>query len=152
MVVCTNPTHPGSVHRFRLLLVAFVAAACFLGYNWLKASGREDQRLNAVIWRLAGHCPANMTPLQWSSAVAWTNNLHCNSLAFQAPSESIRELRLEIEQKLDSGIEPIDMGTIHWIWDSYAAICDGGERYQRFRKQIIDEIEEGGRNYGFAIR
>ena len=61
-------------------------------------------------------------------------------------------LRLEIEHKLDSGFEPIDMKTIHWIWDSYADLGHGGKRYQRFRQQMINEIEKGGGNHGFAVQ
>jgi hypothetical protein len=104
-----------------------------------------------VIWQLADHRPADMTRKQWESAVSWTNNLDGNSLTFLAPAESLRKLRLEIKSRLDDTDRPVDMETIHWIWDSYARLCPAGERYQRFRKQMTDEIESGGGNWGIEI-
>lgn len=140
--------------RFRAVIVLTVAAACVFAYfkfeQW-REPYREARLLNTVIWQLVDHRPPDMTPKQWESAVAWTNNLDCNSLTFLAPADSIRSLRLELETKLDSTSKPIDMGTINWIWDSYAKLCRGGERYQRFRKQMTDEIASGGGNWGIAI-
>lgn len=140
--------------RTKVIVFTMVVIVCCATYykfqNW-RAPYREDRALGAVIWRLADHRPADMTPKQWESAVAWTVNLHCNSLTFLAPADSIRQLRLEIESKLDNTDRSIDIETIHWIWDSYANLCPAGDRYQRFRKQMTDEIESGGGNWGIEI-
>lgn len=86
-----------------------------------------------------------MAPAEWESAVAWTINLHGNSLLFvQADASTIRTFREALESRTK---ESVDMETINWIWDSYADLCHGGKRYQRFRKQMNDEIASGGGNW-----
>ena len=92
-----------------------------------------------------------MTRKQWESAVAWTNNVHGNSQTYLAEVDAIRSLRLEIERKLEDTDGDVDMETIHWIWDSYARLCNGGKRYQRFRQQMIDDIANGNVNWGIPI-
>ena len=90
-----------------------------------------------------------MTARQWESAVAWTLNLHGNSLLqFQASLGDITEFRSELGDRLNG---PVDMSTINWIWDRYAGLCSGGENYQRFRPQMNDEILKGGANWGLAV-
>lgn len=149
-----EPTTQRRTWRFwTFIVVALVAIGGFaiFKYQQWREPYRETRLLHDVIWRLADHRPPDMTQRQWESAVAWTNNLHCNSLTFLATADSIRSLRLELEKRLDDSDSSIDMDTIHWIWDSYAQLCRGGERYQRFRKQMTEEIEAGGGNWGISI-
>ena len=90
-----------------------------------------------------------MTAKQWETAVAWTINLHGNSLLqFQASLSDITEFRMELTDRLRG---PVDMSTIEWIWDRFAALCPAGARYQRFRQIMLDEIARGGGNSGLTI-
>ncbi len=134
------------VNAIAITTIAILCGAGYYKYQQWREPYREDLALHAVIRRLADHRPADMTPKQWESAVGWTNNLHCNSLTFLAPAESIRKLRLYIENKLAENENSIDIETIHLIWDLYANLCPAGKRYQRFRKLMTDEIESGGGN------
>ena len=134
-----------------LLAVAATGGVAYFKYQQWREPYVEARLLNSVIWQLVDHRPPDMTPKQWESAVAWTNNLDCNSLTFLAPAESIRSLRLELEAKLKGTDRPVDMDTVNWIWDSYAELCHGGKRYQRFRGQMTDDIENGRVNWGIQI-
>lgn len=80
-----------------------------------------------------------MTPQQWERAVAWTLNLHFNSLGWQ--KDDVRKLQ-EFEDRFDAKLAGnVDMNTIHWIWDEYSRLCPYGARYQRFKPQMMEEIE-----------
>lgn len=130
-----------------------VLGVLFAGYGWLNRRFFEPRRQSdAVEMRLeslASRRPNDMSPRQWESAVAWTLNLHGNSLImFQAGGEQIRRLDQRLANKLAG---EVNMDTIHWIWDEYAEICSGGARYQRFRAQMDDEIGRGGGNWGLNV-
>ncbi len=86
------------VKTIAIMTIAILCGAAYYKYQQWREPYREDLALHEVIRRLADHRPVDMTPKQWESAVAWTNNLHCNSLTFLAPAESIRKLRLDIEK------------------------------------------------------
>ena len=136
-----------------LFLVLTMLAVLFAAYGWLYRRVIEPrQQANAVekqLEALARRRPKELTPRQWESAVAWTRNLHGNSLLpFQADGPTIRRFELRLAKKLRGNV---NLETIHWIWDEYAAICPGGKNYQRFRSQMIDEIEQGGANWGMNV-
>jgi hypothetical protein len=38
------------------------------------------------------------------------------------------------------------MTTILWIWDQHAHLTRAGNEYQRFRQQMLEEIESVGPN------
>ena len=137
-----------------LLIVLTVLAVFFAGYGWLYRRIIEPRHqadaIEQHLTSLAGRRPKGLTPRQWESAVAWTRNLHGNSLLqFQADGPTIRQFEMRLARKLDG---QVDLKTIHWIWDEYAAICPGGASYQRFRPQMVEEIESGGGNWGLKIR
>ena len=130
-----------------------VLAVLFAGYGWLNRRFFEPRRQSDAIERrlesLGRRRPNDMSPRQWESAVAWTLNLHGNSLImFQADGEQIRRLDQRLAKKLAG---EVNMDTIHWIWDEYAEICSGGASYQRFRAQMEDEIAQGGGNWGLNV-
>jgi hypothetical protein len=98
---------------------------------------------------LALRRPAELTPKQWESAVAWTGNLHANSLlSFEADGRTLRAFDGRLRAKLKGNV---DLATIHWIWKEYASLCPHGESYQRFHAQMMEEIEAGGGNWGMKI-
>jgi hypothetical protein len=111
------------------------------GQHWLAI----EQDIDALRLRR----PANLTPKQWESAVAWTSNLHGNSLIrSQTDLPTIRRFRQQLEKKLAGDV---DLQTIHWIWDEYAKVCPGGKDYQRFRAMMMEEIDAGGGNWGLQV-
>lgn len=136
-----------------LILATCVLAAgssAWLFWHTKIAPHRESADVEHVLRSLTERRPPTMTPPEWESAVAWTLNLHGNSLlSFQADAATIRSFRDELEAKL---AEPVNMATIHWIWDSYAGLCRGGKNYQRFRTQMDDEIANGGGDWGLNTK
>jgi hypothetical protein len=145
-------------YRFRFGLRSLFAtitllALYFAGYGYLERAIFQPRRQSDAIERrirsLANRRPNDMSPRQWESAVAWTVNLHVNSLImFQADGEQIRKLDRRLVKKLAGDV---NLDTIHWIWDEYAEICSGGASYQRFRAQMEDEITRGGANWGLNV-
>jgi len=136
-------SHAARPKRYWLAILAMsVAIIGTLWYRHATEPYREAARIRELIYSLVARRPENMTVRQWDSAVAWTNNLHANSLVWgfkNAPA--IRNLRLQFESKLDG---EVTMGTIIWIWDQYAVLCPLGARYQQWRKIMLDEISSGG--------
>jgi len=141
-------------YGMRSLLVAlFVLAVLFAIYGWFNRRVFEPQRQANAIERhlgsLAKRRPQEMSPRQWESAVAWTLNLHGNSLLrFQASAAKMRDFKERLEQKLTG---KVDMQTIEWIWDEYADMCPGGRNYQKFRPQMVEEIQAGGANWSLNV-
>lgn len=136
-----------------LFVVLTVLAILLAGYGWLYRKHIEPRQHTAAIEQhlksLALRRPQELTPRQWESAVAWTGNLHANSLLrFQADGPAIRHLEQRLAKKLAGDV---NLDTIHWIWDEYAKACPGGAAYQRFRPQMMEEIEAGGGNWGLTI-
>lgn len=138
----------------RTLFVAiFVLAVLFAVFGWFHRQvfepHRHDNAIGKHLRSLAWRRPPEMSPRQWESAVAWTLNLHGNSmLHFEANNATMRDFNERLEQKLSGHI---DMKTIEWIWDEYAELCPGGANYQRFRPQMLEEIEAGGGNWSLNV-
>ena len=147
----------GKGFRFgiRTLLVVFtiLGIAC-ASYAWVHRKFIEPRQyadaVEARIESLVTRRPKKILPRQWESAVAWTLNLHGNSLMmFQADGPTIRSFDHRLADKL---ADDVDIDTIHWIWDEYAAICNGGKKYeQRYRKVMLEEIENGGHNWSLNV-
>ena len=136
-----------------LFVLLAVLSVVFAGYGWLNREYLEPHRRAGAVEQqirlLAARRPKDMTPRQWESAVAWTLNLHGNSLMFaQADGPTIRRFERQLAKKLAGDV---NMETIHWIWDEYADICPGGASYQRFKPQMLEEIAQGGANWGMNI-
>jgi hypothetical protein len=96
------------------------------------------RKLEAHIDGLYAKKPGNLTPAQWQCMVDWTRNLHGNSLvAFQTSTRDIAVF----EQRIDRGLSgKVDAATIEWIWDEYANVCPGGQKYQRFRTMVNENL------------
>jgi hypothetical protein len=151
-----TPRSSGSNVQFgicSLFVLLAVLGVMFAAYGWVHRRIVEPQQACEAVHKrlisLAGRRPKDMTPRQWESAVAWTSNLHGNSLMFaQADGPTIRRFDQQLAKKLAG---EVNMETIHWIWDEYAEICRGGANYQRFRPEMLNEIEQGGGNWGMKI-
>lgn len=136
-----------------LFIVLTVLAGLLAGSGWFYRRHVEPrQHADAIekhLESLALRRPKDLTPRQWESAVAWTLNLHGNSLlSFQADGTTIRRLERRLASKLRGDV---NLETIHWIWDAYAEACPGGARYQRFRAMMVEEIEAGGGSWGMNV-
>ena len=130
----------------RWLFVVFGLLTVLAAYGWFHRTIVEPRRHSAAVERhldsLSTRSPTDMTPQQWEVAVVWIHNLHHNSLImFEAGGPEISRFEQRLADKLAGDV---NMGTIHWIWDEYAAICPGGHRYQKFKPQMIEEIEHYG--------
>ena len=145
-------------HGFRfgigsLFVAITVLAVLFAGYGWLDRRILEPRRRSESVHRrlesLARRRPNDLSPRQWESAVAWTLNLHGNSLVrFQADGTKLRNFDERLAKKLAG---EVNLDTIHWIWDEYAEICSGGANYQRFRSRMDEEIGSGGADWGLNV-
>lgn len=128
-----------------VLTASLIVGAVWIDHTVLKPH-RIGRQIEQQIDSLAKRRPAEMTKEQWTSAVAWTRNLHGNSLiSFQCDSATLSDFRDRLEERLAG---PVDMTTILWIWDEYARVCPGGAKYQRFRPMMLEEIEAGGGGWG----
>lgn len=136
-----------------IFVVLTLLAIVFAGYGYMErkfyAPRRWSDSVEQRIRSLALRCPRELSPRQWESAVAWTLNLHGNSLLpFQANAEQIRQFDQRLQKKLAG---KVDLTTTHWIWDEYAQLCPGGANYQRFRALMEEEIEAGGSNWNLQV-
>jgi hypothetical protein len=136
-----------------LFLLLTLLCLLLAAYAWLDRRilepGRRADAVQCHLESLASRRPDDMSPRQWESAVAWTLNLHGNSfLRFQADGPAIAAMQRRLESRL---ADPVGMDTIHWIWDEYGQICQGGANYQRFRAMMIEEIDAGGGNWNMQI-
>jgi hypothetical protein len=135
--------------RTRSLFVALaLLAILFSAYGWFNRNIVEPRRHSDAVKRLieslVDRRPPGVTRGQWGSAVAWTLNLHGNSLLmFEADGASIKAFEQRFEQKLAG---EVNMETIHWIWSEYERICPHGATYQRFKAQMQEEIDTVGTN------
>ena len=140
-----------STKRFRIrpwqIVVAFlVFIFIVVAGGWYFYKATEPHRRSEAVWALIvslkDRRPPKITRGQWGSAVAWTRNLHANSLLmFEADGPTIAAFEQRLRKRLEGRI---DMRTIDWIWDEYASLCPHGDRYQRFKVQMLDEIERAG--------
>lgn len=136
-----------------LFVLITVIAIPLAGYAWLDRRFGEPRRQAQAVERrlesLAMRRPSSMSRRQWESAVAWTLNLHGNSLImFQADASEIRTFDQKLAKRLSGNV---DLETIHWIWDEYAKACPGGANYQKFRSHMDYEIKSGGGNWGMHV-
>jgi hypothetical protein len=136
------------------MLVAFSLVAVLLaGFGWFYRQILEPRQLNdkieAHIDSLALRRPPELTRQQWESAVAWTSNLHGNSLLrFQTDTPALRQFEQRLSEKLKG---KVNLETIDWIWAEYARACPGGANYQRFKPMMQDEIAAGGGEWGINV-
>jgi len=118
--------------------VLAVPLACVAWFYRFVVTSNECRHIERSIESLAQKPPNDMTRGQWASAVAWTRNLHGNSLLLHEASRAdIFRFSRELEQRLR---DDVDMATIDWIWDEYARLCPHGKKYQRFRPFMMEEI------------
>jgi hypothetical protein len=134
--------------RFRfehglLLVIVFVVCGLLAGYMWfhyrIVVPRRHADSVERLLQSLVDRRPADVTRGQWGSAVAWTLNLHANSLLpFEADGATIAAFERRLQAKLQGDV---DMQTIDWIWAEYARLCPHGASYQRFKAMMQDEID-----------
>ncbi len=124
-------------------LLSALLAGYGLYYRRMVMPRRHSHAIERLIESLVDRRPAGTTRGQWGSAVAWTLNLHGNSLSYEVDGPTIAAFEERLREKLAGDV---DMQTIDWIWNEYANICPAGARYQRFKAQMLDEIDKVGPN------
>ena len=129
-----------------LLAIVAILAGLFAGYGWLHrtviAPSRHADEIERLLRSLVACRPADMTRGQWGCAVAWTLNLHSNSmLMFEADVSAIAAFEQRLKDRLAGDV---DMQTIDWIWTQYAQLCPHGASYQRLKPQMLEEIQTVG--------
>lgn len=133
--------------RSLLIAVAVVSVvvSCFAWWHRAVTERRElDRQIMVTVRSLAKKRPPNMTRGEWGSAVAWTELLVGNSLLpFEAEADDLRRFQRELEARAEGDV---DMSTILWIWDEVGRLTRAGREYQRFRPQMLEEIERVGPN------
>ena len=124
-----------------LAAVAFVALCCacvVAAQQSIIGRTHYAKKLESHIDGLYAKKPSGLNPAQWQCLVDWTRNLHGNSLiAFQTSTRDISEFEARIEKGVSG---KVDAATIEWIWDEYANVCSGGEKYQRFRIMVNESL------------
>ena len=133
--------------RSMLIAVAVlsVLVSCYAWFRRAVVLPREiSQQIDATVESLAKKRPPTMTRGQWASAVAWTGNLVCcSALWSEADVDELRRFQRELEARAEGDV---DMGTILWIWNEVGSLTRSGKDYQRFRPQMLEEIETVGPN------
>lgn len=125
-----------------LLSVLFAAFGWY--YRAILGPRLHANEVEELIRSLETRRPADMTRAQWDEAVWWTDCLHGNSLlSLEADVPTIDAFEDRLRDKLAGDV---DMQTIHWIWDEYAHLCPGGAHYQRFKVQMLEDINSAGPN------
>lgn len=125
-----------------ILALSFLFAGVAWIYHTIVAPHRRADAVEELLRSLVSRRPSDMSRGQWGSAVAWTLNLHSNSLLmFEADGPTIGAFEDQLQAKLAGDV---DMQTIHWIWDEYANLCPHGASYQRFKPQMMEEIASIG--------
>lgn len=130
----------------RMPSLAEIAIAVFTisavgGYYYFSSAKPRNhfENIDGLIQSLADKRPSDMSPDQWACAVAWTSSLHAKSLLLsQTSTLEIAAFEQRLREKL---AEPVDMQTIDWIWEEYANAGPAGEGYQRFKPQMLKDIE-----------
>lgn len=118
-----------------LLTIMAIVAICCAAVVAVQQSiiGRVQvaRRIEIMISDLQLQQPKGLNAAQWRCMVDWTRTLHGNSLiAYQTSFSQIVDFESRLKDRLSGNV---DAETIEWIWDEYAKVCPGGERYQRFR-------------------
>jgi hypothetical protein len=62
---------------------------------------------------------------------------------FPGQAGDMRRFQSELDEKVNGDV---DMTTILWIWDRYTTLTPAGGEYQRFRRVMLDEVEQVGPN------
>jgi hypothetical protein len=126
-------------------VVLGVLLSCFARWYWAATGFIEKERqIKATVESLAKRRPHAMTRGQWGCAVAWTVNLVGNSgLQNESKLDDLSRFQRELDQRTKG---EVDMATILWIWDQHAKLTRAGKEYQRFRRQMLAEIESVGEN------
>lgn len=125
-----------------LLAIIAIVALCSAAFVAVQQSiiGRVQvaRRIEIMISDLQLQQPQGLHAAQWNSMVFWTLNLHHNNLiAYQTSFSQIEDFESRLKDRLS---ENVDAETIEWIWDEYAKVCPGGQRYQRFRVMVNEEL------------
>ena len=120
---------------------------------WAHQRG-ERRQLEAVIEShiksLAYKRPSELSKLEWESAVAWTLNLHANSLlSHEANHAAIASLEQEIRERAEG--KEVSLEVIVWIWNAYANISPHGREYQKWKPVMLEEIKSGGAHWSLEI-
>jgi hypothetical protein len=126
-----------------LLLMAITTpsllVSCVRPPPWSNETREAERNITATVDSLARKRPATLTRGQWGSAVGWTRNLVANSLLpFEADPGELRRFQTELEEKAKGDV---DLSTILWIWDRLGRLTNAGNKYQRFRQQMLEEIK-----------
>ncbi|MBC7818316.1 MAG: hypothetical protein IAG10_15630 [Planctomycetaceae bacterium] len=125
-----------------IVILGLLVAACGWFDRKFLAPRRHDKAVEQLIGSLAQRRPPDVTRGQWASAVAWTWNLHGNSLLFiEADAPTIAAFEQRLRDRLAG---KVDMETIDWIWNEYARLCPHGASFQRFKQRMQEEIETVG--------
>ena len=152
-VLTTDALTPSSLltwYQYSLRRLFFAVTVCCLVMSYLGWWYRTNvdlrdtaDQIRASVLSLANKRPRTMTRGQWGCAVAWTNNLVCNSLLFEGKLDDLRRFKRELAEKTKGAV---DMETILWIWDQHSRLTPAGRKYQRFREVMLDEIAKVGPN------
>lgn len=119
-------------------MIALCCAAVVAVQQSIVGRVQVSRRIEAMIDGLQLRRPNSLNAAQWRCLVDWTRNLHGNSLiAHQSSWSQIIGFEARLKGKLSGDV---DAETIEWIWDEYAIVCPGGQKYQRFRVMVNEEL------------
>lgn len=141
---------PSMVDRIRWrvnLAIALSSLAIVIGSIWFYQSivrpRTISEEIRVLIDSMERQSPPGMSRRQWNSAVAWTHNLHgyC-MISFHCDAATLDNFRDRLTERLRG---PVDMTTIHWIWDQYVLLSGG--RYQNYRAVMleVEDFDDGHR-------
>jgi len=109
---------------------------------------RQHRRMEYLLDTLPGRRPDAVPERAWTAAVGWARTA-CVNVCFSREHVALSDMKKFVDslEKRLSG--PVDLDTIHWIWDQLEGTGPHGKRYvadhrPQYRREVEFWEKKGG--------
>jgi hypothetical protein len=138
---------PSRRRVYSLVALALGSACVIPAALWvfrLREYVQEQRAGRELVVQLQHGRPADIDPETWEWATNWAITAYCN-VCFSPEHVSLEELRrfnADLEERLRG---PVDLETVHWVWDRLGRTGPHGKSYQeRFEPQYREGLGVAG--------